>query len=224
MTITRVNKTSKILPVVESSYNKRVREGKEQREKIKTDAVQKIKDDAIELKRMENLIIPYLDNLQEQLVKKDLMYFWVFADEPGFVKIKVASLSDMQKYVNKDIDKYKNRIVASISILFEHNDDPQDNMCRKLGIYFRVDISAYPISATGIVSKKANQVWGATPAWYVNDFKLSKFSFKLIETITKAVVLYHVPFPSIWGYELSFIIDELTQRGVDFTKILIPLQ
>ena len=205
---------------VESSFNKRLREGREQDKKEIEDKKQKELARIAEEKRMDKLIIPYLDNLQEQLVEKNLLHFWTFPDESGFIKYKNIKFKDIQKFINKDIDKNINRNIASISILFYHNDNPT-SMYRLENIYMKVSIAVFPIDNDGIFNGK-NKAWGADFIWYQDDFKITKFSFKLTKVILNPVG-NGKRYPSILGIPLTYIVNDLKKMSIDFGDTLAPL-
>lgn len=205
----------------ESRYDMIKREGVERRKKEKDNAIQNNKDIILEENRMEKIIVPYLDKLQQQLVEKNLLYFWIFPDESGNIKHKnINGVIEMQKLINTDIDKYKNTNIISVSISFYHNDDSTD-VYRKLGIYLRVSIVVFPINNKGIISTDYD-TWGADIIWKSIDFKLSKFSFKLIESITKAVTERN-SFPGIIGTPFINVINNLQKKGYNFNKVLVSL-
>lgn len=226
MAIVKVKKT-KNLPTVpklskkESTFAKVSREMDEAAEKKIQDAKQKEIDKKAEVKRLEKLVIPYLDTLQDQIVEKGLLSFWTFTDEPGFKKIKNMTFEDMQKFINKDIDKYKNKKVVDISILFHHHDKLSDPV-RKVGYYLTIGISVFPIDKNGVLNGDDN-AWGADLAWRLEDFKTTKFSFKLIETILRPVGKRKAVFPSLLGFPITSIIEDLKKIKVNFDKVLVPL-
>lgn len=126
----------------------------------------------------------------------------------------------MQEIVSNDVDKYKNRNIASVSILFFHNDKPT-NMYRKEGIYMKVGISVFPINGKGILNGNKD-AWGCDFVWRSEDFKITKFSFKLIETILRAVGAGEA-FNSIMGFPLSYVLEEVENVGISFDGVLKPL-
>ena len=208
------------VPQQEDRYDRIKREGREQRSHEAQDKKQKELDRIAEEKRMDKLIIPYLDNLQEQLVEKNLLQFWTFPDEPGFIKHKDIKFKDIQKFINKDIDKNINRNIASISILFYHNDKPT-SMYRLENIYMKVSIAVFPIDNIGIFNGK-NKAWGADFIWYQDDFKITKFSFKLTKVILNPVG-NGKRYPSILGIPLTYVVNDLKKMGIDFGDTLDPL-
>ena len=216
----------KVVPKIqaESSFNKRLREGREQDKKEIEDKKQKELDHIVEENRMDKLIIPYLDNLQEQLVEKNLLHFWTFPDEPGFIKYKgISGVDDMQKFIDKDIEKYTKRNAVSVSVLFYHHDSKVTNMFRKIGVYFKVSMSVFPITSKGELVTNGYDNWGCDFTWKMDDFKLSKFSFKLLETILIPVGTGKRSYSGFLGVSLRYIIDDLQKIKMNFGKILVPL-
>ena len=229
MAIIKVKKTKKAIKLSkkpptkkESTFARISREMDEAKAKEIKDAKDKELARIAEEKRLEKLVIPYLDNLQKQIVEKDLLSFWAFPDEPGFKKIKdIHTMKKMQAFINKDIDKYKNRNVALIRIGFYHNDKPT-GMRRKAGFYLCVSMSVLPIDKNGILNG-ADDAWGADISWKLEDFKTTKFSFKLLEKILRPVGQRAMIFTSILGFPITYVINELKKIKVNFDNILTPL-
>jgi hypothetical protein len=217
----KLSKLQKKTSKKESTFARVSREMDEAAAKKIQDAKQKKLADIAEEKRLEKLVIPYLDNLQDQIVEKDLLSFWTWVDEPGFKKIKNMTFKDMKKFINKDIDKYKNRKIVDISILFHHHDKPTTSI-RQAGYYLTVSISIFPVDKNGVLNGDDN-AWGADLAWTLQDFKTTKFSFKLIETILRPVGKRKMIFPSLLGFPITDVIEDLKKIRVNFDKVLTPL-
>lgn len=205
---------------IESSYIKRIREGREERAKQAADKIQKEKDEKIEEKRMHKLLIPYLDKLQGQLVEKNLLYFWVYPDQPGFIKHNNLTVSKLQKLFFQDVEKYKNRLIASISIGFYHHDEHKDKRFKK--IYMTTSIEVIHIDKYGKMHGE-KEPWGCNMAWYADDFKTTTFSFKLMEIIYRQTAARVIRRTSIFGFPATDIIHELQEKGQDFGNVLKPL-
>jgi hypothetical protein len=205
----------------ETPLAKIIREREEREAQAIEDAKLKELQQAVEETRLEKWVIPYLDRLQNEIVGKNLLEFWTFPDEPGFKKLKGIPFKDMQKFINKDRNKYKNRKVALISLLFYHHDKPT-NIMRQHGNYFAVSMTIFPIDKHGVLNGDDN-AWGADLAWKLEDFKTTKFTFKLIETILNPVGKRKKIFTSLLGFSITFVINELKKIRVNFDNILKPL-
>ena len=215
------NELPKLLSKTEKPLAKIIRVRKEKEAKEIKDLKDKELARIAEENRMEKLIIPYLDNLQKQIIEKDLLEFWTFTDEPGFKKIKGILFHDMQNFLNKDVEKYKNRKVALISFSFHHHDS-KTTIHRKAGSYLGVSMTIFPIDKNGILNGDDN-AWGADIVWKSEDFKTTKFSFKLLETILKPVGKRKKIFTSLLGFTVTFVIKELKKIKVNFDNVLKPL-
>lgn len=224
MVLTKKKTSKKNLPILpkESAFIKRLREGKEQREKVIQDAKQKIIDDATETKRMEKIIVPYLDKLQDTIVEKDLLYFWVFQDESGFIKHKYRDYNAVQKMVLQNVSKYANRTISSIGIKFYHNDESKLTNKENYYYYLIADVSMFNIDEKGILNGDRVSR-GADIGWTAEDFKLSKFSFKLLYVLLNAIISQHHDYTSFSAVPLTYIVNDLQKIGVDFVNTLVPL-
>ena len=227
MAIIKIKKSKKPLPKLskkvsdtETPLAKIIRLRKEKEAKEIKDAKDKALAKIAEEKRLEKLVIPYLDKLQDQIVEKDLLSFWTFLDEPGFKKIKYMSVDNMKKFISKDSERYKNGRVALISMSFHHHDKPNTTI-RAAGYYFAVSISVFAIDKNGVLDD--SKAWGADLAWGLEDFKTTKFSFKLIETILKPVGKRKATFASLLGFPITKVINDLKEIKVKFDKVLTPL-
>lgn len=70
-----------------------------------------------EQERIDEIIENHLNSLDKQLKEKKLFSFWVFPDKKSFKKLNKMNSTDVQKMIKKDVDKYKNRKIAKISIV-----------------------------------------------------------------------------------------------------------
>jgi hypothetical protein len=177
--------------------------------------------DIAEEKRMREILVPYLDKLQDILEEKGLLSFWIFPDKPGFEKLKNLSFSQMEKITKTNIDKYKNRYISNIRICFFHNEKPSD-MFRKENIYMTTDIAVHKIDHKGIIGG-STQGWGAGIAWHGEDFKTTKFSLKLMQILYRSIANKLYNNATVFGYKLTDVIETLEKKGVDFQNTLSPL-
>lgn len=84
-----------------------------------------------------------------------------------------------------------------------------------------ISIDVIPGETTGKMSDKP---WGCDMAWKLDDFKTTKFSFKLLEIIYREVESKRKICPSLLGIPLTRIIEDLKKRRVDFSDTLKPLK
>ena len=203
----------------ESNYA-RIKREREEKEEKEADKLKQQQLDAIEEKKRKAVIIrKYLTKLDEQIKEKDLNYFWTFPDRSGFKKIgKGFSYEKMQKLVQKDIDKYANRQIMYFSIRLEHK-SADTSTHRKYDTWILVDTLTFKINSKG--EFKADG--GCHYVWKDDDFKLTKFSFKLLETIMHPIAEHKLKCISLMGFPLSWVIDRLKKEGVDFSDVLSPL-
>ncbi len=206
----------------EDSYDKFKRERREKEVQEINDKKQKELDAAKELERKEDIIFPYLDNLVDQISEKKSWTFWAFPDRTGFKRYKHLSPKEMQKMINEDIDKYKNRNIVYFQMCPYHR-AKKDSFHRSLGTLFYVNIVCRTIDNDGNLTKNDKRAWGCTFVWQAEDFKTTKFSFKLLETIMYPIAAKKKICYSLGGTSITTIIRDLEKKKFDFSDVLNPL-
>jgi hypothetical protein len=206
----------------ESVFQKVRRLRKEKEDKEAADAKQKIIDDELEKKRMESIIEPYLENLKENLYKKESQSFWVFPDRTGFKKIKNESDKSIEQIFQKDTKKYAGRNVVKFVISIQK--DPKKGAIisfkRDHGIHILVDMIVMPIDKNGEFTAKQ---WGTRFTWRNKDFKTTKLTFKLLETLMNPLVKLDYYSRTIMGESITSYIEDLQKLGYKFDDALSPL-
>lgn len=199
----------------ESVFQKITRLRVEKEADEKAAAKQKLIDDAKEKKRMESIVIPYIENLEKQLREKESHVFWTFPDRSGFKKIR-TSHKELQKTIYEDIKKYADRKVLAVRVI-PHN----DSWSEKHGVYLNCAVSVYNIDKKGriIGDNKA----GCLIGWKLEDFKISKFSFKLLERIIDPIEKKKYICNAVIGIPLAFVLKNLEELGYNFDDVLSPL-
>lgn len=218
-----IKKVSKISDKKETILERVVREREEKEKKERKNKKQKEIDRLKEIERCKSIVMPYLDNLEEQINNKKAWSFWTFPDRSGFKKLKDMSPKEMQNIINEDPEKYKNRRLAYISMMTYHRDTDPTLFTVKLGILFAVGISIRCIDDKGVLSKKSGDCWGCDFRWTLDDFKTTKFSFKLIEKIMIPVAEKRKTCTSLTGTDITDIIKDLEKKKYDFSDVLKPL-
>ena len=196
-----------------------------QRKEAEMRAAKKLKEKELaeiaEHKRLESIVYPYLDKLYKQLREKESMSFWTFPDRAGFKKLKNMSFDDIQKMVKSDVKKYANRKICFISILTHHR-SPKDSIIREHGILLNVIFTVFQMD------DKCNlhgdiKTNGCAIRWLDEDFKITKLTFKLLETIMHPIADFKHKCSDLIGFPLGKVIADLQRKGVDFTDVLTPL-
>ena len=175
-----------------------------------------------ELTKKKELITEYLDQLEERLIEKKQRGFWTFPDRTGFKKIS-ASTDKIEKMLNKDYNKYIGRQIAEYVIAFHQNKKP-DSMHKSSGLWLSVTIRMYDIKDKGgkLVLDLDKE---CDIAWNTDDFKISKFSFKLVERFMKPLAEKKTSCVSILGKSLKFVLDRYKKDAkIDFSDVLQPLK
>jgi hypothetical protein len=217
------NQVAPIIVKKESTLMRISREMNEAAEKTTNDAKDKIKFEKNEKIRIRKIILPYLDNLISQIDEKDLSNFWTFPDRTGFKKLykQTHSLSELQEILNENLDMYKNRDIVRIKIMPFHGENVGSSY-EKIGLMLAVGIVKFYIDKNGIVNGNHDS-YGLDFSWRYDDFKISKFSFKLLETIMQIVVNNKLMGPGIIGMSLFNVIKRITAKKIDIKSVLNPL-
>lgn len=204
----------------ESAFQKVRRLRKEKEAKEAADAKQKIIDDDKEKKRMESIIEPYLENLKEKLTEKKSRGFYVFPDRSGFKKIKESN-AYIEKLLQSDPKKYGGRNIAYFSIGIQEPPKKSDLLSfKRQGIHILVDVIIKPIDKNGKFTKKE---WGNRINWRNEDFKTTKLTFKLLESIMHPLVKLNYYSVNIMGESITTFIEDLEKLGYKFDDVLAPL-
>lgn len=206
-------------PKKESNLQRISREFDEKKAQDLAAEKQRLLDADEEKKRMESIVYPYLDNLKDQMDEKNVLWFWAFPDRSGFKKYKNLSYDEMQTYIKKNPEKYANRKIANFSLIMYHRS--KDTSYKEAGILFGVGIVMYPIKLNGDLDKK--KAWGCDFMWTLKDFKLTKFSLKLLERVMIALADKKMTCTSLTGFPISYIIQEFKKLKYNFDDCLSPL-
>lgn len=207
----------------EDSYEKRESAREQKRELEKERKKQQELEAEEERLRQEEIVMDYLDNLKEQIDKKDSWSFWTFPDRSGFKKLKNMDSKKMQKLIHEDLDKYKNRRVVSFGIADIHRNTSPTSQRNQFGTMLAVKLRVWTINDDGSFSKRPRDNWGADFTWEVEDFKTTKFSFKLLERIMEPVAAKKITCVSLTGYPIAALIKDLKKLKYDLSDILNPL-
>jgi hypothetical protein len=211
----RINETND----AEDPFVKRRRERREKEAIELANKKQAEKDALKEKNRKEVIIRAHLDKLEAKIREKDLLQFWAFPDRAGFIKIgKNYGCAQMMKLMNKDLSKYVNRKIVLFSIKFEHN-KPDTSTHREFDTWLRVDNLTFKVNPKGELKADGSCHY----IWKTNDFKLTKFSFKLLETIMYPIADRVFSCTSMMGFPVSYVVRELKRKKINFDDVLKPL-
>lgn len=161
-------------------------------------------------------IIKYLNSIQKILKEKNLLTFYSFPDSKTFTKIK-KSRSEVQKML-KENDKYQNRQLAEIVIMF-HHDGKEDNLLDKHGIYLTATIRIWNVDKEGNMNNKKNPGWRLTIHWEKSDFAISRLSMKLIHQLMKLTADKTIKSAGFYGLPLTKVIDRLKREKINITGL-----
>ncbi len=197
------------------------REAKEKLEKEKQ--LKKEAEEKKEKDRQEKLVMEYMDSMHKQVEEKQSWIFWVFPDRSGFKKIKIKLPEDFEKMTTQEPEKYKNRWVANIIMSDLHNITRPTSNRVLYGHMILVTINLSLIDEDGKLARKKPNRFGCIISWEVEDFKVSKISFKLIERIMYAMLETRKSCYFMTGYPFRALIKGFEKKGYDFSDVLNPL-
>jgi hypothetical protein len=170
-------------------------------------------------KEIDDVIKQHLDKLDEKL--GDEVTFWTFPDLKGFKRIQMNTLEQMQAYINKDVEKYKNRKVCEISTCFRHR--TKDFVKRENRIWLTVSVLVLGIDDKGSLHGKKNFNNMCAVRWEEEDFRVSKLSFKLLKEIMHLVADDKHQCIDLYGIPLHKVVTDLKKKNIDISDVLSPL-
>lgn len=213
-----IKKVSKVEPKKETSYEEREKARQEKRKQEKQAIKQKEIAKIEEKKQAIEVIVPYLNSLGFQLKEKNRLSFWAFPDRSGFKKI-ASRFDNMQKMVQEDIAKYANRKLCLFSIAIYLNPNEYKDFDHD---WLVVSMDIFHLDDKAKLNGK-NKGWGSCYSWRDEDFKITRFTFNLLEEIMHIVADKKHIFPNITGMPLHHVINDLKKKKIDISRVLNPL-
>jgi hypothetical protein len=172
-------------------------------------------DKKIENKNTE-IISDHISKIIKSLKEKKIFSFWTFADRSGFKKIKNMSFKDMQKTMKSDVEKYKNRQICEIKIMTHSKPN-------EYGTWLVVGIWAITTDNEANMEGKGVKDNGCGIKWTIDDFKVTKFSLKLVEAIMHVIADGKHSCSSMTGFHIEKILKDLKNKKIDLSDHLSPL-
>jgi len=212
----------------ESSFLKRFRKIEEEEARKEMEKEKLAIAEEKEYERKCKIIYKYMVKLKKELEEKNMTHFWVFLDEPGFKRI-VSPFKTMKDYIKKNADKFKNKRIAYFASLLRTDEHGEKMLFGPADIWIGISLNIYHIDNDGNIMGKNNSC-GCVFNWLTDDFKITKFSFKLLERIMYIVNTKLVTCPSLGGYALSSVINmirnqyQLKKRNIGVDDLLVPLK
>ena len=213
MAIIKIKKESSLQKTRRMRLEKEAKEIQDKKDKAKADLEEKM--------RRAEIIRPYLTKLEAKIKEKNLYKFWTFTDRSGFKKIH-ASMKEIKQLVKSDIERFKRRKIAAFTISFYHN-DAENTLHRSLDIWLGVSFTVYEMDNDCRMDNPKYRAMGGHYIWKTEDFKTTKFSFKLLEEIMRPVVDEKYDCTSLMGFRVTEVIKDLKKIKVNLSDILNPL-
>lgn len=174
-----------------------------------------------EEERKHKIIYNYMEKLApkfKELFGKDSNGYRVWVDAPS------KKITKPPKYfrdlLDKSPEKYKDKKYAEIYLKPHHKDHgKQTGLFRDPDTWIDCNIKVFKVGKNG----KWTATYGCKWTWRTDDFKVSKFSFKLINKLIEVVSNNIYTCGQLSGEPLSFMIKNMKKRGVKFGELLQPL-
>ncbi len=164
----------------------------------------------------EKVVKEYIESLDKQLKEKKLFSFCVFPEQ-GFKNKMRESTEELKKLTKKEAGKHEYIACIKINTL----NDQRDSILGKAGGWLYASINVIPIDKDGKwLSKKG---WNTNMHWKVDDFKITKFSLKLLETLMQYVIRKKLEIAGTFGVPFNELVEELGYKKIDISSIFTPL-
>ena len=117
----------------------------------------------------------YYNNLKEKLIERKLNNFWVQCGTKEFKPfLKDGNKDNVRKIIENDLDTFKNKCIANISIIFK----PRINFSKlkpddKL---LTIKIYIYKVSKEGLIDNNIADSWTLIVHYTTDELKEHKFS------------------------------------------------
>lgn len=164
----------------------------------------------------EKIIVNYITKLRSTLKESHLQSFWTFVDRTGFKKIINIGQMDMQKVLHKNIKKYANRILCQIKINAYPKPDHH-------GTYLFINILVIYLDDEANMDSMKVDTNSCAFIWSMEDFKITKFSFKLVERMMNIVARGKHSCPSFTGFHIEKVVNDMKKKDIDISDCLNPL-
>ena len=214
--------TSKVTPNKESSLQRRIREKREKEQlEIQKQKELQIAEEKEEV-RKHKIIYKYMENLEKKLTDKFGKHnqgYWIWLDKPK-EKIFNKAVTYFQDVVDKNPDIYKGKQLVDVTFIPYHNKRHEKHIFKSPDTWISCNIKVYTVDNNG---KLPNKPSGCNWTWWTDDFKLSKFSFKLLNFLIKVIAAGTYTCGQLSGEPLSFMVRNMKTRGVKFGDLLQPL-
>lgn len=164
----------------------------------------------------DKVIGKYIAKLEDALREKKQFSFWVFPNTPGFKKVTEVSFDMMQKVFKQDVEKYANTQICHFKISTRKAKD-------KYGTWISVTI--WVITSDKDANIRGNKIKdnGCTFKWDSDDFKTTKFSFKLLEAMMHVVAENKHSCGSLLGFPITWVLNEMKKKKINLDDYLSPL-
>lgn len=164
----------------------------------------------------EKIVKEYIESLAAQLKEKKLFSFCVFPEQ-GFKNKMRESTEELKKLTKKEAGKHEYIVCININTL----NDQRNSILGKAGGWLYASINVVPLDKDG--KWISNKSFGVDMHWKVDDFKITKFSLKLLETLMKHAIKKKLKIAGTFGVPFSELIEELEYEKINISSVFTPL-
>jgi hypothetical protein len=162
---------------------------------------------------MEDKIIEYLKSERDILREKKLTGFWILCDTDAFKPIKGLSETKVKEILLSDPEKYGNRKIASIDIVF----NPSKKAIKTKDILISFVIVVMKIGSKGEL-KSTNQK-NLRINYNIDDLNIRKFKMKDIRKFLKLCKEGLLNSETLNGISLEYAIEKLQKKNINLDDI-----
>lgn len=167
----------------------------------------------------EEVIKKYMEKIDSKIKENKLESFWIFP-ETGFTKKYRKTFTEIEKMTKKSPEKYSGKTILDIKLMTLHND--YESIPGKKGAWLVVDISAFPIGEKGELLNREG--WGIGIQWKEEDFKIGKFTFKMLEHLADIMYKKKLEITGSFGMRFKSFLKELKSEKINIDSYLTPLE
>lgn len=167
----------------------------------------------------EEVIKKYMEKIDSKIKENKLESFWIFP-ETGFTKKYRKTFTEIEKMTKKSPEKYSGKTILDIRLMTLHND--YESIPGKKGAWLVVDISAFPINKIGEMIN--DDSWGIGIQWKEEDFKIGKFTFKMLEHLADIMYKKKLEITGSFGMRFKSFLKQLKLEKINIDSYLTPLE
>lgn len=172
-----------------------------------------------ERKKEKDIVVPYIKKLYAQLKEKNAFSFWIVAGHSLSKRFAEGQhIFNFESLIKKHKHLWGKTLVK---IIIKPLANKRSKIQKDHNIWLVVSMQAWPIDKNGNIDEEGTNVYNFH--WGVKDFMLSRFTFKLLEPIAKAVGDKRLGGAIFEGVSFDHVVLVLKKKGIDLSKHFNPL-